>query len=133
MLQTKKKIRQQNRENQRLLETVQELEAAVRERVQISTIRDGDQHDDRKASDTRMKALVTRRKLVDLAKLQAEEIKFLREQVESLRKRTFASFAVPHLPVNPDETRYQEDLRGKSREGPGSGWNSRLASRAQTR
>lgn len=105
LLQVKKKIRLQNRENERLLETVQELEAAVRERVQISTIRDGEQHDERKASDTRMKALVTRRKLVDLAKLQAEEIKFLRDQVESLRKRTFASFAVPQLPTNPDDKR----------------------------
>ena len=61
ILAVKKQIRQQNRENERLLETVQELEAAVRERVQISTIRDGESHDDGKTSGTRMKALVTRR------------------------------------------------------------------------
>lgn len=51
-----------------------------------------------------MKALVTRRKLVDLAKLQSEEVKYLREQVENLRRRTFASFAVPQVVApNPDE------------------------------
>jgi len=131
MIGTKKKIRMQTRENERLLETVQELEAAVRERVQISTIRDGEDHDDRKAADARMKALVTRRKLVDLAKLQAEEIKFLRDQVESLRKRTFASFAVPHLPANPDESRLERSATRMSR--PGTVHSSRGPSRAQTR
>ncbi len=68
MLAVKRKTRQQNRENERLLETVQELEAAVRERVQISTISNGDSHDDRKQSDTRMKALVTRRYAHDLCR-----------------------------------------------------------------
>jgi len=53
--------------------------------------------------DARMKTLIERRKLVDLAKLQSEEIKFLRDQVEALRRRTFASFAEPHMPRNPDE------------------------------
>lgn len=115
LMQVKKKIRQQNRENDRLLLTVQELEGAVRERVQISNIRDGDAGDDRKAADRRMKALVTRRKLVDLAKLQAEEIKFLRDQVEGLRKRTFASFAVPRVPANPDETRHENYPRDYAR------------------
>lgn len=117
LMQVKKKIRQQNRENDRLVLTVEELEAAVRERVQISNIRDGDSGNDRKAADQRMKVLVTRRKLVDLAKLQAEEIKFLRDQVESLRKRTFASFAVPRVAANPDENRhenYPDQLRSAS-------------------
>jgi hypothetical protein len=115
LMQVKKKIRQQTRENDRLLGTVQDLEAAVRERVQISNIRDGDGGDTRKQADARMKNLVTRRKLVDLAKLQADEIKFLRDQVESLRKRTFASFAVPHIPANPDELRYDQFDKGGSR------------------
>jgi hypothetical protein len=108
LMQYKKKIRGQTKENDRLLNTVQELEAAVRERVQISNIRDGDSGDDRRAADSRMKALVTRRKLVDLAKLQSEEIKFLRDQVERLRKRTFASFVIPHVPANPDERRHPD-------------------------
>lgn len=108
LMQYKKKIRSQTRENDRLLTTVQDLESAVRERVQISNIRDGDSNDDRRAANTRMKALVTRRKLVDLAKLQSEEIKFLRDQTERLRKRTFASFVVPQIPANPDEFRHAD-------------------------
>lgn len=40
----------------------------------------------------KMKDVTLRRKLVDLAKLQGEEVRFLREQVEILRRRTFASF-----------------------------------------
>ena len=39
LMKVKKKIKQQNRENERLYETVQELEAAVKERMQISSIR----------------------------------------------------------------------------------------------
>ena len=39
LLKVKRKIKQQNRENERLYETVQELEAAVKERMQISSIR----------------------------------------------------------------------------------------------
>lgn len=56
-----------------------------------------------RAGAARMQSLVTRRKLVDLAKLQSEEIKFLRDQVEQLRRRTFASFAIPQVQTNPDE------------------------------
>jgi hypothetical protein len=41
----------------------------------------------------RMHDLVTRRKLVDLAKLQSTEILYLRGQVDKLRRKTFASFA----------------------------------------
>ena len=41
----------------------------------------------------RMKAVMTRRKLVDLAKAQTEEIEFLRGELDRLRQRTFPSFA----------------------------------------
>jgi hypothetical protein len=115
MLGVKQKTQQQKQENQRLLETVQELEAAVKERVQINAIREGGSQDTRKAGDTRMQALVTRRKLVDLCKLQAEEIKFLRDQVESLRQRTFASFHQTVHPANPDERSPHTNVRPESR------------------
>ena len=105
LLKVRKKIKQQTRENERLYETVQELEAAVKERMQISSIRDEGRLEETRAGAERMKALVTRRKLVDLAKLQSEEIKFLRNEVGQLRQRTFASFAIPNMPQhhNPDE------------------------------
>jgi len=104
LLQLRKKIKQQSRENERLYETVAELESAVKERMQISSIRDEGRLEDSRAGAERMKALVTRRKLVDLAKLQSEEVRFLRQQVEELRRRTFASFAIPNSQQgNPDE------------------------------
>lgn len=71
--------------------------------MQISSIRDEGRVEESRAKKERMKSLVTRRKLVDLAKLQSAEIQFLRDQVENLRRRTFASFAIPALPANPDE------------------------------
>lgn len=41
------------------------------------------------AAETRMQDILTRRKLVDLAKAQAQEIAVLRAEVERLRMRTF--------------------------------------------
>ena len=40
-------------------------------------------------AEKRMKDIITRRKLVDLAKAQAQEIAILRAEVERLRMRTF--------------------------------------------
>lgn len=40
----------------------------------------------------KMKKITTRRQLVDLAKSQAEEIDFLRQELDRLRQRTFPSF-----------------------------------------
>jgi hypothetical protein len=85
----------------RLAETVQQLEAAVKERQQISSIREDDSKDREKGASNRMRALVTRRQLIDLAKLQGEQIKFLKNQVETLRRRTFASFSIPQVTHNP--------------------------------
>ncbi|GLD93386.1 hypothetical protein PINS_up001978 [Pythium insidiosum] len=42
---------------------------------------------------TRLKAITVRRKLVDLAKAQTEEIEFLRLELDKMRRRTFPSFA----------------------------------------
>lgn len=98
-------IQSQMKENERLMDTVKELENAVKERSNIAAIKKGEEHDDARIRDDRMKTLVTRRKLVDLAKLQSEEIQFLREQVNSLRRSTYAAFALPPVQPNPDERR----------------------------
>lgn len=45
------------------------------------------------AGDDRMKSIVTRRKLMDLARAQTDEIEFLRQELDRLRQRTFPSFA----------------------------------------
>ena len=46
----------------------------------------------------RMRSLVTQRKLQDIGKAQAEEITFLRNELERLRRRTFPSFV--GAPIN---------------------------------
>ena len=51
-----------------------------------------------------MKAVVTRRKLLDLARAQTDEIEFLRQELDRLRQRTFPSFATRRDgQMNPDE------------------------------
>lgn len=40
-----------------------------------------------------MQALTTRRKLMDMVHAQAQEIDFLRKDLDAVRKRTFPSFA----------------------------------------
>ncbi len=108
-------IRSLIRENERLSETAKQLESAVRERLTISQIRRQEIAEETVAGHLRMKAIVTRRKLVDLAKLQSEEVHFLRDQVETLRKRTFASFALPSVSNNPDDRSKQSFSPGPGR------------------
>lgn len=53
-----------------------------------------------------MKRVTMRRRLIDLARLQTEEIDFLRQELDRLRQRTFPSFAHAarnRLAVPPDE------------------------------
>jgi len=88
----KNKVKLQQKENGKLQETIQNLEQSVAERLQITNIRHSGTHINSHSPESKMKAVVTRRKLVDLAKLQSTEIEFLREQVDLLRKKTFASF-----------------------------------------
>ena len=40
-----------------------------------------------------MKSITTRRKLIDLARAQTDEIEFHRQELDRLRQRTFPSFA----------------------------------------
>ncbi|KAJ8571597.1 hypothetical protein ON010_g5239 [Phytophthora cinnamomi] len=44
----------------------------------------------------RLKAIAVRRKLVDLAKAQTDEIEYLRLELDKMRRRTFPSFAQAH-------------------------------------
>jgi hypothetical protein len=56
----------------------------------------------------RMRSIVTRRKLIDLARAQTDEIDFLRQELDRLRQRTFPSFAHNSqiLQHGPDELDY---------------------------
>jgi hypothetical protein len=53
-----------------------------------------------------MKRITMRRRLVELAKSQTEEIEFLKQELDRLRQRTFPSFAhaaKARMSANPDE------------------------------
>jgi hypothetical protein len=87
-----KKERALEAENERLRGAIVQLEHAVRERQEIRNIR----RQPRDSEDSeRMRQVVARRKLVDLARLQSEEIKLWRTQVERLRRRTYPAFQAP--------------------------------------
>ena len=102
-----KEVRQKQNENSRLANHVNELEKNVAVRASIHRARSsgGDGGvDPNAASRARMKAVVTRRKLLDLARAQTDEIEFLRQELDRLRQRTFPSFATRrNQQMNPDE------------------------------
>lgn len=51
-----------------------------------------------------MEAIVARRKLIDLARSQTEEIEFLRQELDRLRQKTFPYFAQVSQWISPDIT-----------------------------
>ena len=53
----------------------------------------GSKSNKHKAERQRMEMVVTRRKLIDLARAQTDEIEFLRQELDRLRQKTFPSFA----------------------------------------
>ena len=92
-----KQCREKRNENARLKKHVEELERNVSLRASIHRARatsgDGTVADAGAASRKRMQSIVTRRKLIDLARAQTDEIEFLRQELDRLRQRTFPSFA----------------------------------------
>ena len=98
------KVRAMQEENRRLDQTVVELQNSVAERQNIWRIRqrdaplpgsseaEGGGGADSEAQRKRVGAVIERRRLFELAKQQAEEIEFLKAELERCRKRTFPSF-----------------------------------------
>jgi len=79
-------INEKSNENNELDYSLEELSLSVAER---RTIDEANDDDDKSGKAERMNDIITRRKLVDLAKAQASEIGLLRSEVERLRMRTF--------------------------------------------
>ena len=102
-----KEVKKKEFENSRLSNHVQELEKNVAVRASIHRARasGGDGvADPNAAGRARMKAVVTRRKLLDLARAQTDEVEFLRQELDRLRQKTFPSFATRrNRDMNPDE------------------------------
>jgi len=81
-------------ENWQLEEDIRELEISVSERKKIYDLKF--EHQEGGAANTersKFNEAVARKRLVDIAKAQAEEVEFLREELTRLRQRTFPSFS----------------------------------------
>ncbi|XP_019644439.1 PREDICTED: cilia- and flagella-associated protein 43-like isoform X1 [Branchiostoma belcheri] len=83
----KRTIRRMEEQNRGLDKELEELNVSVFERKHINEV-NADVRSDA-AAEKRMADIVQRRKLVDLAKAQAQEVAVLRAEVERLRMRTF--------------------------------------------
>ena len=83
----KRAIRRKEIENERMDIDLEEMALKVAERRNVSNLDAENQAEAN--SERRLKNIVARRKLVDLAKAQAQEVAILRAEVERLRMRTF--------------------------------------------
>ena len=82
-----------HKENSELKKRVEMLKEAVGQRQAIEVLREEGEREREDGERRKMREVVARRRLVDLARLQTEEITWLRGQVDGLRRKTFASFA----------------------------------------
>lgn len=101
-------VREKRAENTRLVAQLRELEASVNAREAIYKTRAeaaGGELSAAASAAQRMKRVMMRRRLLDLAKAQTDEINFLRGELDRLRERTFPSFAsaARHRLMPPDE------------------------------
>ncbi|KAJ3398855.1 Cilia- and flagella-associated protein 43 [Chytriomyces hyalinus] len=94
-----KKIAEKKRENDKLEMRLRDLEAAVKERRKIhdvqvkrKTMAGAGGGANGVGDKNTLSDIYTRRKLVDLAKSQSQDIAILREEVERLRLRTYPAF-----------------------------------------
>ncbi|RHY32589.1 hypothetical protein DYB32_002413 [Aphanomyces invadans] len=58
--------------------------------------------------DNKLKAITVRRKLIDLAKAQSEEIEFMRQELDKIRRRTFPSFVQPMQAPGDDDDFFRD-------------------------
>ncbi|KAL4232016.1 Cilia- and flagella-associated protein 43 [Mactra antiquata] len=79
--------KQKENDNEQLLHELEDLNVSVHERKHIEQV-NADRRSD-SGAEKRYQEIVQRRKLVDLAKAQAQEVAVLRAEVERLRMRTF--------------------------------------------
>ena len=103
-------IKERLSENDKLDEQLVVLESnvSIRENIYKSRQESGGGQD-ADPSARKMKRIMMRRKLIDLAKAQTDEIEFLRMELDRLRQKTFPSFANAareRLSQQPDELDY---------------------------
>ena len=102
-------VKERISENGRLEKQLTELagNVGIRENIYKSRVESsGGVVDSSARAGIKMKRVTMRRKLIDLARAQTDEVEFLRQELDRLRKKTFPSFAQAaeiRLGGNPDE------------------------------
>ncbi|KAK1947438.1 Cilia- and flagella-associated protein 43 [Phytophthora citrophthora] len=98
--QLERQLKDRQRENRNFQQQVAQLETQVQIREDILASRTSaamrQQAGGARGDPTKLKAIMVRRKLVDLAKAQTDEIEYLRLELDKMRRRTFPSFAQAH-------------------------------------
>jgi len=90
------KMAEIEKSNDCLVKQIEKLQVGVASKQDIVNIRGTVSVNEEKKQSTqkKMDAVVTRRKLVDLVDAQSQEITFLRNELDRLRRRTFPSFSI---------------------------------------
>ena len=91
-------------ENEQLETKARHLQQNVDQRKQIMGLKSKTSTDGVQDPTKKIKEIAYKRKLGDIVMQQAEEIEFLKDELDRLRARTFPSFAHLHnKPEYPDE------------------------------
>lgn len=105
----KRLVKTRAAENIKLQERIESLRVQIDERANVLKSRNearGEDADPAVTAMKRMKKVVNRRRLVDMATSQAREISGLRQELEKMRDRTFPSFVKAfrtRIIASPDE------------------------------
>lgn len=96
----KQEIKEKHLENDQLESKARQLQNNVEQRKEIMNLKSKTSNDGAVDPAKNFKEIAYKRKLLDHARQQAEEMEFLRDELDRLRARTFPSFA--HLHNKPD-------------------------------
>ena len=100
----KREIRDKRMESEQLETKARQLQNNVEQRQQIVNLKSNTRTDNDADPSKKIKEIAHKRKLLDIAKQQTEDIEVLRDELDRLRARTFPSFALLHnKPGYPDE------------------------------
>ncbi|CAK4694164.1 hypothetical protein LEN26_007550 [Aphanomyces euteiches] len=102
----KSQLGERLKENEQFKRQLQDLQTHIQIREDIVASRRANasvKSTSGKPKDNKLKAITVRRKLVDLAKAQSEEIEFMRQELDKIRRRTFPSFVQPVNALPPDD------------------------------
>ena len=100
----KKEISNKQAESSELETKAYQLQNNVNQRQQIMSLKSNTMTDGDADPTNKIREIAIKRKLLDIAKQQTEEIEVLRDELDRLRAKTFPSFAHLHnKPEYPDE------------------------------